>query len=309
MFDSIWNDMKRELRYGNMVSQLIIVNVAVFLCVLLVKLAMFLGSQGNFPHEIFSNGLNWLCLSSDWWHIVTRPWTPFTSMILHEGLGHIFWNMLFLWWFGRIVGDLIGDRRVLPIYLLCGLGGALLYFISMNFVLGSEFERHMLGASGAITGIMLTAGFLAPDYRVNLLFIGEVALKYVVGFMLVLDLVFIANNENTGGHFCHLGGAITGWLYVTRLRDGRDWADPVNRWIDWISALFTGRKTSRSRAKVAWRNPEKMSRSAARPTPNHAVSDSDEQARIDAILDKIKQHGYEKLTDEEKEVLFKASKK
>ena len=111
------------------------------------------------------------------------------------------------------------------------------------------------------------------------------------------------------GHFCHLGGAITGWLYVTRLRDGRDWADPINRWLDKLFGLFSGNKNSRSRAKVAWRNPEKMNRPAARPTANHAVSDSDEQMKIDAILDKIKQHGYEKLTDDEKEVLFKASKK
>ena len=304
MFDSIWQDIKRELSYGNMVTRLVIVNVAVFVAFALLWLLAFLLQLGPIAHYFET----WLGFSSNWRTAIWKPWTPLTSMFLHVGFGHLFWNMLALYWFGRVVGDLIGDNRVLPLYLIGGLGGGLLYFIGVN-VYGGEFgpDHVAYGASAAVAAIMVTAGFLAPDYNFRLLFFGDVKLKYIVAVTLLIFILSLAGQNNMGGQFAHIGGAITGWLFYQQLRNGNDWSVPVNRLIDRIIGLFSTKK-SRKYTRVAYKNPAPRRRETTKNT-TEAPSSSLDQSRIDAILDKIKEHGYDNLTAEEKADLFNASKK
>ncbi|MEM9992180.1 MAG: rhomboid family intramembrane serine protease, partial [Bacteroidota bacterium] len=273
MFDSIWEDIKREFSYGNMVTRLVIINVVVFVSINLVRLLLFLASGGSVP-EFYQDILHFFCMSSDWFHVLTHPWGIFTSMFLHEGLWHILWNMLFLYWFGRIVGDFIGNQRILPLYLLGGLVGSVFYFLSALFLPIGPFA---LGASGAVMAIVVAAGTIAPDYMMRLIFLGDVKLKYIVAVLVFLDLIGIANNTNTGGHFAHLGGAAFGAFFVTQLRRGNDLSLPVNNMIDSIKNFFKSegraKASKRSKPRMAYKNPQARKRTFARNRRANNVSD------------------------------------
>ena len=228
MVTSIWEDVKKEFSSGNMITRLIIINIAVFVVINIVKLGYSISSAGAPPNENgFDDFLHLFCMSSDGWYVLTHPWVPFTSMFLHEGFWHILWNMLFLYWFGKIVGGFIGDHHVLPLYLLSGLAGGFAFYLSD--VLIYDKINFALGASGAVNGIILASAVIAPDYVMRLLFIGDVKLKYIVAVLIFLDMIAIANVSNTGGHFAHLGGALFGWFYIFQLRsEGTDLSAPVN---------------------------------------------------------------------------------
>ena len=313
MLDSIWKDVKQQLSHGNMITRIIIVNVAVFVAINLLKIILRLTNEWQIP-DLYTDILHFLCISADPWLILFRPWTLISNMFLHEGIIHILFNMLFLYWFGRIVGDLIGDRKILPLYLMGGLAGGFAFFLSANLIgYSGGAANFALGASAAVMAIVLAAGVLAPDYVIRLILLGDVRLKYIVAVLILFDLVSIGDNSNTGGHFAHLGGALFGWFFVTQLRNGNDLSEPVNRWLDQLGEMWD-RLTDRVQGKprkprVVYRNTSKMKSRAAQP---HAASDNESpvhQEKLDTILDKIKQSGYDSLSSEEKEFLFNASKK
>lgn len=311
MFQSIWDDVKREFNQGNTLTQLVIINVGVFVFINVVKIFMYIGNAGDLPPS-FDDFLHFFCISSDMWHNATHPWVIFTSMFLHEGFWHILFNMLFLFWFGRIVRDLIGDHRILPIYILGGIAGVLMFFISASLLpYGAGGERFALGASAAVMAIVVASGFLAPDYVMRLLLIGDVKLKYVVGVLVFLDMIGIANDMNTGGHFAHLGGAIFGWFFVAQLQVGNDLSAPVIRIQELISekldTLRGGTRNNR-RPRMVFKSDKAKEKARQKTKGRHSSDNNSHQERLDTILDKIKQSGYESLTDEEKEFLFNASK-
>lgn len=319
--NSIWNDIKLSYQSGHMITRLVIINVAVFLVVNLVKLVLLL-TAGFSDSPLFTTFLEYIVIHSDWVFNLTHPWVIFTHMFVHVGLFHILFNMLFLFWFGRIVGDLLGDRRILPLYLLGGLAGAFIAQLISPFAYPNGNIAY--GASAAVMAIIGVAGSIAPDFRIRLMFIGEVALKWIVLALVVIDLLGVANNSNTGGHFAHLGGFAFGWLYVYVLRErGYDMTKPVTKLLDWFvetyETLVDGKKPqprfetrrSASTQKTASSVVGKMKRTVqSRTTKGSAASDykSDEE-RVDDILDKIKKTGYDSLTSEEKAFLFKVSSK
>ncbi len=312
MVDSILNDVKKEFSHGNMITRIIIVNVALFMLLNLVKLLLYFASGGVLP-EAYDTFRNFFLISSDWQHTLTHPWSLITSMFMHEGVFHILFNMLFLYWFGKIVGDLIGDEKILPIYLLGGLAGMVAYFLSANIMpFGELGGRYALGASAAVMAIVVASGMIAPNYIMHLLFLGAVKLKYIVTALVFIDMISLANNVNTGGHFAHLGGALFGLFYILRLREGNDLAVPVNNMIDKIRNFFKGtpqKKASRKGPRMVYKNTSKQARKRAKGS---AASDSplqSHQEKIDSILEKIKQSGMESLSEEEKDFLFNASKK
>jgi membrane associated rhomboid family serine protease len=311
LFNSIWDDLKYSLRSGSMVTKLMIINFTVFVMVYVVFIGLWLALGGDRveARELLDRGLNWLCMPGKGEILLWQIWSPITSIFLHEWLGHFLGNMIALYLFGTIVADLIGDRRVFPLYLLGGLVGNALYFISAQFL--SSVGLYALGASGAIMALAGAALILAPDYRVMLFLLGEVKVKYIVLVLLLLDLVSIANAQNTGGHAAHLGGFVFGCLFVYRLRDGRDMSEPVNRLLDKITGMFA---SGRRRKKAPRRRPQMAVKGpfAASSKGNPSVTDQEDlsfQEKLDTILDKIKAHGYENLTPEEKEFLYNASKK
>ncbi|PHI21357.1 hypothetical protein CEQ90_02875 [Lewinellaceae bacterium SD302] len=313
MLQSIWDDIKQEFGYGNMIKRIIIVNVAVYVTVNLLWVIMI----GSYP-ELYKGIVHFFSMPSDWLHLLTHPWAPLTHMFLHEGFFHILWNMLFLFWFGRIFGDLLGDRRVLPLYLIGGLGGAIFYFLAANLgaVPGTSFA---LGASAAVMAILVAAGMTAPDYQIRLLFLGNVKLKWIVVALVFMNVLGTRGISNVGGAWGHLGGIATGFLFAYRLQRGNDMTAPVARLIDKVTDFYHSlrqpKRKSRPGPRAAYRRGEKV-KSGSRPSSaskkssgKRAPKSVSHQEQLDAILDKIKDRGYNSLTQEEKEFLFNASNK
>ena len=291
-----------------MINRLIIVNVSVYVVVNLIwVIARITSGYGDVTW--YQDFLHLFMLSSDWKHNLLHPWVIITPAFLHEGFWHILWNMLYLHWFGRILGDFLGDRRILPIYIMGAVFSGVVYFLSANLLeYGSGTVHYALGASGAVMAIVAATGFLAPEYEVRLLFIGNVKLKFVVLVLLLVDIIGLGSDSNTGGHFAHLGGALFGALFIFQLRHGNDMSVPANKIFDRITAFIEGLLGSGNRRpRVVHRNTSK-SRNPKQESPRKGTAkDGRDQARLDAILDKIKQSGYESLSDEEKEYLFRAS--
>lgn len=313
MFNSIWYDIKRQFSYGNTLTRIILVNIGVFVFVNIFRFIMF-PIEGGMPPPTYQKLIEFLAVSSDGWHNLTHPWVFITHMFLHEGLGHIFWNMVLLYWFGRIVGDLLGDRRILPVYLLGGLAGGLVYFLLANISTPWDFGLYALGASAAMTAVLMVAGKTAPDYSISLLFIGEVKLKFIVAAFIFIDVIALSWNNNSGGSFAHLGGAAMGYLIASQLQRGNDWTAPINDFFNAVRRLFKNFSNQEPRRpKVVYKNPDLKKRYSGNPSRTGNKSgdsqDMSHQEKLDAILDKIKQTGYDSLSAAEKEFLFNASKK
>jgi len=293
MFRSIAEDVKSSFDYGNMIVKIIIINIAVFVITALLN---------AFLPEIYTTHiLPYLAIPGDLMTLLYRPWTIITHMFLHGGLWHLIGNMITLYWFGNIAGDLLGDKKILPVYILGGLTGALFYILSYQFL--PNIGGYALGASAATLAIVFTAVATAPDYIVHLLFFGEVRIKFIGLFILFIDIIGTQGNVNSGGHIAHLGGTLFGFLFVYLLRSGTDLSVYFTNFVDFVTFKRNKKGNRKTTLKVAHR-----SQAVIQKQTKPSVSKSDISVRVDAILDKIKQKGYDSLTDEEKEVLYQASK-
>jgi len=295
---ALQTDIKNYWYSGGTLMRLIMLNVGVFIALRLVDLVFFLfGTQG--PDLV-----DWLNSSSDPGRLIRTPWTVVTYMFTHWELGHIFFNLLILWFIGRIFEDLLGGKRLLGNYLLGGLSGLLLYIISYNFL--PAFERFaqgstILGASAAVMAIFVGLATYRPDLQIHLLIIGAVRLKWLALIYVFIDLVSIQSSGNSGGHIAHLGGALYGYVAARQLAKGNDWSLKLVQALEAIGRAFKPRKTSRM---TVAKHATPATKTQARTT---ATAKQDKQAKVDVILDKISRSGYDSLSKEEKDFLFKAS--
>lgn len=287
MLDSIKRDLEQQFRYGGMTVRLVLVNLGVFVAIMLIRLVMFILNGGHVPgmYYTLTDGLS---IANSWKLILFRPWTLVTHMFLHLSFFHILINMLYLYWFGRVLENLMGERKVLNTYILSGLAGAVLFFIFSGFLY--DGVTYALGASAAVMGIAVAAASVAPDHVFQLLFIGRIKLKFLVLGLVLLDLIMIPALSNSGGHIAHLGGALMGFVYIRLLYYGIDLGD-IN---------FKPRM-KRPKFEVYVNEKKKSVQQKKRPLET--------QDYIDRILEKIKISGYESLTQEEKDFLYEASKK
>lgn len=307
LFNSIWDDLKYSLRTGNMITKLVVINFAVFVLAKLVYLVLGGFTMGN-PDLLYFDILNYLCIPANLSTLLWQPWSLFTHMFLHDAFWHLVNNMIGLYIFGSIVADLIGERRILPLYLLGGLAGGVFYIISAQLgMLG--LGGFALGASAAVMALGGATLILAPDYRVQLLLFGSVKVKYIVLVLVLLDLTAIAGRYDSGGPIAHIAGFILGCLFVYQLRDGKDWAESVNLVLQKITGLFSRKPASKKGKK---KNKPGNMRATFVGAKGNSSSDSKDlsfQEKLDAILDKIKLTGYESLSQEEKDFLYEASQK
>lgn len=289
-------DIKYQLRHGTTVMKLLLVNVLLFLAQSIVLVIAFFG---GFKGEFIGFLANWFWASSDVSTLVVRPWTIITYMFLHnpESIFHILSNMLYLYFFGRIFVDFFNHKKAYPLYLFGGLVGFVFALLAYNFIptLHAEGSITLVGASAAVMAIVLATATLAPDFTVYLILLGPVKLKYIALFVVIIDLISIPSSLNIGGHIAHLGGALTGYLYIRSYNNGKDWFNWWLQFEEWVYSLFEKKKP-----KVVYRNQQPRSSS------QHS-NDADRQQKLDAILDKIKIGGYDSLSKAEKEFLFKIS--
>lgn len=305
MVKSIIEDIRNNFSSGNMISRIILVNVGIYILINLIYVFDFKAATD--PNSLYHSIENWFSLPSDVKILIRQPWSLLSHMFLHVGFWHLLWNMLMLYWFGRIVGDLIGDERILPIYILSGLFGGLVYIIHDLYLPGGTGGlAYAMGASAAVMALIWSAAMVSPDYNIHLLFLGPVKLKYIALALLFFDLVGSAGDINKGGHFAHMGGAAWGILFVYLLQRGTDITSSLSNFIKRI----TQQKTRKEKIKKTSRNKFKIVHKSNKTDDAKAPKAGfDKQEELDRILDKINAKGYEKLTPEEKDFLYNASKK
>jgi membrane associated rhomboid family serine protease len=230
------------------------------------------------------------------------PWTLITYFFSHSMIQflHILFNMLVLYWFGRIFTEYLGSDKLIAVYVLGGIAGGLVYLMAYNLIPNPpEFLSRgtgLVGASAAIFAVMVAIATMLPDYTVFLMFLGPVKIKYIAGVYIFLSFVGSVGS-NAGGEIAHLGGALIGFVYTKQLQAGVNWGAWVTYLLEGIKSLFR----PRPKVKVSYRKSD----GGQRPTAGSGIS----QKEIDDILDKISDGGYESLSKDEKEKLFKASKK
>ena len=301
MINQIIDDIRLKIKSGNVVTRLIVINIAVFLIISLLRILLFFtGGIGLFAYfvKFFIENIS-LPLSLQ--GFLFKPWTLITYMFVHIELMHLFWNMVTLFWFGQILTNFTDSKKIIPLYLLGGIAGGLVTILLVNLI--PDFNIYiglpLVGASAGVTAIIIAAATLVPNYKLNLMFIGPVKLIYVALFVIFIDVLSVASYANVGGNIAHLGGALMGFIFIQQFKKGRDLSKGINKFLTWIGNLF--QSSPKSKLNVAYKRP---------------VSDEEynytrkvTQQQIDAILDKISKSGYESLSKAEKDILFNASKK
>lgn len=289
---------------GNILITLIAINLVLFVIFSFVKLVYYF-NYGN-PQGLIlynENVLPWFTLSADTNKILSRPWTILTHMFMHDGLWHVFANMLWLWAFGYILQDLTGNRKIIPIFIYGALAGAIAFVLAYNFLPALKPEMHVASALGASAGVMAIAiatTMVAPGFRIFPMLNGGIALWVLTTLYVIIDLATIPLS-NPGGHIAHLAGALMGFLFIFFLRKGYDWSGWMNNFFDWVGNLFNPDKPKKGKRI----KDELFYKASAAP---YKKTSNISQRRVDEILDKINQKGYDSLTNEEKDLLKKASR-
>ena len=295
---AIVDELKQRFRAGSILVRIIYINVAIFLALRIAALlALFFNVTAL---EV----VQWVEVPSGEL-LLRRPWTLFTYMFSHYDLLHILFNMLWLYWLGRIFMEYFTAKQLGALYVLGGLMGAALFWVA--YAVLPYFDGKMgllIGASASVMAIVVAVAVYVPHYQINLLFLGAVSLKWVAIITVVIDLLSVGDG-NLGGQVAHLGGALMGVLFGLLMSKGHDCTAWLNRSIDALVSLFSSK-----RGPKMPRQPKQQKQAAPRSqeTRKTATSVPDED-EIDKILDKLKQSGYGALSDEEKERLFMASRK
>jgi len=291
----IWNDIQRTFRSGNSLIKLIYINIGVFL---LISLAAIIGFLLNNP-AVSEISLAQLAVPASLRILLLKPWTLITYMFTHKDIWHILFNMLWLYWFGKIFLEYLDQRKLVAVYLLGGLSGAVVYVLSFNIFpafTGLVAGSVAIGASASVMAVVVAVAAYVPDYSVNLFLLGRVKIKYMALAIFILTSV-MDFSVNSGGKLAHIGGALLGYLYALNLKRGRDIGKGFNRIIDFFATIFKPRR----KMKVTYKKPAS--------DYNYNKRKTEHQARINAILDKISKGGYDSLTREEKDILFSESQK
>ena len=290
---------------GNALITLIAINLVLFVVFAFVKAIYFFRYADKSAAETFyyQNVLDWFTLPAEGDKILSRPWTILTQMFLHDGVWHVLANMLWLGLFGSILQTLTGNRKLIPVFIYGGLAGAIGFVLAYNFLPGLQAGvsvTSLLGASGGVMAVAVVTTMISPGYRIFPMLNGGIPLWVITIIFLIIDLATIPV-DNPGGHIAHLSGAFAGVLFIYFLRRGYDWSDWMNNFFEWVSNLFNPDRPRKGKLL----KDELFYKSSSTPykkTPNIT------QQRIDEILDKINQQGYNHLTDEEKDMLQRASK-
>ncbi len=291
----ILDDIKDTFRNGSNLIKLIYINAALFLLITLFAIAGFLLKNPMIPDGL----MRFLSVPASLNSLILRPWTIITYMFVHKDIWHILFNMLWLYWFGKIFLEYLDQRKLVAVYLLGGICGSLLYILSFNIFPAFEGvvgESVAIGASASVLAVVVAISAYVPDYSVQLFLFGRVKIKYLALAIFVFTSV-MDFSVNSGGKLAHIGGALFGYFYTLNLRKGRDAGKYINSLIDSLVTLFKPGK----KMKVTYRKP-------ANEYDYNKIK-AEKQTKVNAILDKISKGGYDSLTKEEKETLFRESQK
>ncbi|MDE6048433.1 MAG: rhomboid family intramembrane serine protease [Paramuribaculum sp.] len=259
------NEALSFLKKQSALTWLIAANVLIFIALRITAVIFHLCGNSGFEEIL----LQYLELPSSPLLLLLRPWTPVTYMFCQFDAWHLVFNMLVLYWIGKILAMAVGPKRLAWIYLLGGLTGAIIFTGVSAIAPGIGYGDYLTGSSASVFAVMTATAVIMPKIRVNLVLIGEIQLRWVVITLIIIDLCLGAGGENVGGHIAHLGGVIAGALYP-----------------------LLHKRLSHKRKPMSI---------------NPVSSSADDMRNLDEILDKIKQSGYASLTANERKQLFEIS--
>jgi membrane associated rhomboid family serine protease len=280
---SIWTDIKNILQQpGQGLMKIIIANGALFIALMIARVGLLLAGKS----ELFDAFFAQVSLPSSPSLLIQRPWTLLTYFFLHIEVFHLLFNMLFLYWFGIIVQDFIGNKRLVQLFFYGGIAGALAFLLVLNTV--SFFIAQGLsflnGASAGVFAVVVAAATIRPDYQVRLLLLGDVKIKYISAFYILWSFIE-TTGSNAGGNIAHLGGAMVGFIFAKNFL-----------------------ASSRPQAIFELKIKEFAQVINQKIQPRKELETVPEE-ELNAILDKISHSGYDSLSDYEQKRLFKASQK
>ena len=273
-------ELKDKLKYSlsvmGQLQKLIVINIIFFIIPLLLNTFLWLFELKDISI------LDYFVVEADIMSLIFKPWSLITYGFLHGSFSHLFWNMIMLFYFGNILVNYFGDKRLLNVFFNGILFGGIIYIISYNlFPVFTGVSSKMIGSSAGVMAILFYITSYNPNHTIRFFFV-NIKLLYIAVFLLLMDIIQIPV-ENSGGHIAHLGGALIGFLMFRSFK-GIDFVD-----------IYTNFITKKNNKKIK---------------RNKTFSGSNfDQKKIDSILDKISESGYESLTKEEKNYLFKASNK
>ncbi len=288
--------IRTSFMQGSSLTRLIYINCGVFLALKIIYSLFSLTGTGKNFYPLL---LEWIGVPADPEYLLYRPWTLFTYMFTQFEFLHLLFNMLWLYWFGSFFLNYFSQRQLTGVYLWGGLCGAFLYIAAYNifpyFDQITRLSSWAIGSSASVMAIDFAVCTYLPRHKVYIFLIGPVKLIYLALFTALIDILSIPYG-NAGGHIAHLGGALFGWLFVAGIRKNKDLSSGIAYLTDKLTKLFTPRKKMRVKykKKVSDMNDQEYNMYKKR-----------QENKINNILDKISKSGYESLTREEKEILFK----
>ena len=288
-------EIKKIFLSNNTMSRLLLINTAVFVLVSLIKLFLWLLGYGGANPVVA-----WFAVPSGINELITKPWTVFTYMFLHEGFFHLLMNMIMLYFGSILFLEYLSQKKLLKTYLLGGLTGALFFIAAFNIFpafAALKDGAYALGASASVLAIFIAIATYVPDYVVHLFLFGRIKMKYIAIAFVVIDLLSVQSG-NPGGHIAHLGGALWGFVYALSLRKGTN-----------LFGFFESIKMPSFGKKAKYARFDTSRPSSGRPMNDEEYSKKKaaSQQEIDHILDKIARSGYASLSKEEKDLLFRSS--
>lgn len=289
---SPWKQFTGFFRRGDALSVLILINVVIWVIISLIRVGFALSGESSFA--FLQSTLAFLGAPASPEALATSFWTLITYSFVHIDFFHLLFNMLWLYWIGKLFIEYMSQHQLIWVYLLGGMSGYLVYMLAFNAFPGFLHiapTSRLIGASAAVMAIVTAIAFYLPNYRINLLFLGRIRLIHLAIALVVLDFLMISSN-NPGGHLSHIGGCIFGYLYVLSIR--KNWLKKLK-----LKVLFK----PKPKAKIKYRP------GSAKEEKEYFEDKKHMEEEIDRILDKIKLTGYQGLTAKEKETLFKYSKK
>lgn len=294
--EGLGKGIRTSFKQGSSLTRLIYINIGIFLLIKILSVVSVLSGQASTLENFLLENLG---IAADPECLLSHPWTLFTYMFTQFGFLHLLFNMLWLYWFGSFFLNHFSQKELTGVYLLGGISGALLYILAYNIFPGFDSSNSWaIGASASVMAIVFAVCFYLPQHRIYIFLIGPVKLIYLALFTAAIDILSIPSS-NPGGHIAHLGGALFGYLFVIGVKNHFNPAKVFAGILEKIGKLFTPRKKIRVKYKKKISDMNDQEYNEYKKTKD---------ARIDKILDKISRSGYESLTREEKEILFRSGK-
>lgn len=295
------------------IKYLLIINVAVYLLQSFFFKALWLGNVNIYQFYFKYFALQPIFTVPSFTSPISGhffPWQIITYMFMHGSFTHLFFNMFALWMFGIELENLWGSKKFLFYYFLCGIGAAL-----ANLFIAPIFTSvgPTVGASGSVYGILIAFGYLFPDRHIYIYFLLPIKAKYLVILYMALEVFSVASQQETGiAHVAHLGGAVVGFVYllITKRKTSYDiFSKYSNKYSHFYPHNFKSGSFQNDIQEDTYHKEPKTEEETTDYKKELELKDKTTQEKIDAILDKLSESGYQSLTEEEKRILFQESKK